>query len=45
LLGGGVAAGIGLENDNLMLLLLICLALGILASKYRPVLSSFRSCP
>src|SRR6516162_4510940 len=24
-LGGGVAAGIGLENDNLMLLLLICL--------------------
>jgi hypothetical protein len=37
-LGGGVAAGIGLENDNLMLLLLICLALGILASKYRPVL-------
>jgi len=37
-LGGGVAAGIGLENDNLMLLLLICLALGILLSKYRPVL-------
>jgi hypothetical protein len=37
-LGGGVAAGIGLENDNLMLLLLICLALGILASGYRPVL-------
>ena len=37
-LGGGVAAGIGLENDNLMLLLLTCLALGILASKYRPVL-------
>jgi hypothetical protein len=39
-LGGGVAAGIGLENDNLMLLLLICLALGILASKYRPVLGT-----
>jgi len=37
-LGGGVAAGIGLENDNLMLLLLVCLALGILASQYRPVL-------
>ncbi|HEY3872593.1 MAG TPA: glycosyltransferase family 39 protein [Actinocrinis sp.] len=37
-LGGGVAAGIGLENDNLMLLLLICLALGILASEHRPVL-------
>jgi Dolichyl-phosphate-mannose-protein mannosyltransferase len=39
-LGGGVAAGIGLENDILMLLLLICLALGILASKYRPVLGT-----
>jgi hypothetical protein len=39
-LGGGVAAGIGLENDNLMLLLLICLAVGILASKYRPVLAT-----
>jgi hypothetical protein len=39
-LGGGVAAGIGLENDNLMLLLLICLGLGILASKYRPVLGT-----
>jgi hypothetical protein len=39
-LGGGVAAGIGLENDNLMLLLLVCLALGILASKYRPVLGT-----
>jgi hypothetical protein len=39
-LGGGVAAGIGLENDNLMLLLLICLALGILLSKYRPVLGT-----
>ncbi len=39
-LGGGVAAGIGLENDNLMLLLLICLALGILVSQYRPVLGT-----
>jgi hypothetical protein len=39
-LGGGVAAGIGLQNDNLMLLLLICLALGILASNYRPVLAT-----
>ena len=39
-LGGGVAAGIGLENDNLMLLLLVCLAVGILASKYRPVLGT-----
>lgn len=39
-LGGGAAAGIGLENDNLMLLLLICLGLGILASKYRPVLGT-----
>ena len=39
-LGGGVAAGIGLENDNLMLLLLVCLALGILASQYRRVLGT-----
>ena len=39
-LGGGVAAGIGLENDNLMALLLICLAVGILASMYRPVLGT-----
>jgi hypothetical protein len=41
-LGGGVAAGIGLENDNLTALLLICLALGILASTYRPVLATPR---
>jgi hypothetical protein len=37
-LGAGAAAGAGLENDNLVALLLICLALGILASQHRFVL-------
>jgi 4-amino-4-deoxy-L-arabinose transferase-like glycosyltransferase len=37
-LGGGVAAGAGLENNNLMLMLLAGLALGILVSQHRPVL-------
>ena len=33
-LGAGVAAGLGLENNNLMLLLLIGLAVGLLASAH-----------
>ena len=37
-LGGGVAAGVGLESDNLLALLLIGLALGILVSAHRSVL-------
>jgi Dolichyl-phosphate-mannose-protein mannosyltransferase len=37
-LGAGVAAGVGLEDNNLMVLLLIGLALGILVSQHRPVL-------
>jgi Dolichyl-phosphate-mannose-protein mannosyltransferase len=37
-LGAGVAAGIGLENNNLMVTLLAGLALGILVSEHRPVL-------
>jgi hypothetical protein len=37
-LGAGAAAGVGLENDNLVVLLLVSLALGILASKHRFVL-------
>jgi 4-amino-4-deoxy-L-arabinose transferase-like glycosyltransferase len=37
-LGAGVAAGAGLEDNNLMLTLLAALALGILLSEYRPVL-------
>jgi Dolichyl-phosphate-mannose-protein mannosyltransferase len=36
-LGAGAAAGIGLENNNLMIMLLAGLALGILASEHRPV--------
>jgi 4-amino-4-deoxy-L-arabinose transferase-like glycosyltransferase len=39
-LGAGIAAGLGLENDNLMLMLLIGLALGILVTRYRPVLAT-----
>src|SRR4249920_2902720 len=34
----GAAAGIGLENNNLMLMLLAGLTLGILVSEHRPVL-------
>jgi hypothetical protein len=37
-LGAGAAAGVGLENDNLLVMLLIGLALGILLSPYRPAL-------
>ncbi|MGD0925149.1 MAG: glycosyltransferase family 39 protein [Streptosporangiaceae bacterium] len=37
-LGAGVAAGLGLEADNLVVLLLICLAVGLLASAQRAVL-------
>jgi Dolichyl-phosphate-mannose-protein mannosyltransferase len=37
-LGAGAAAGAGLESDNLVALLLIALALGILASQHRTVL-------
>jgi hypothetical protein len=37
-LGGGAAAGIGLEDNNLMLLLLIGLTIGLLASGHRAVL-------
>jgi Dolichyl-phosphate-mannose-protein mannosyltransferase len=37
-LGAGAAAGIGLENNNLMVMLLAGLALGILVSEHRPVL-------
>ena len=37
-LGAGVAAGLGLENDNLMLLLLAGLTIGLLVSPHRQVL-------
>ena len=37
-LGAGVVAGAGLENNNLMLMLLAGLGLGVLVSVYRPVL-------
>ena len=37
-LGAGAVAGIGLENDNLLIMLLIGLTLGILFSEHRPVL-------
>jgi len=37
-LAAGAAAGLGLEADNLVVLLLICLAVGLLASAQRPVL-------
>jgi Dolichyl-phosphate-mannose-protein mannosyltransferase len=39
-LGAGVAAGLGLESDNLVILLLIGLALGILVSEHRAVLGT-----
>jgi 4-amino-4-deoxy-L-arabinose transferase-like glycosyltransferase len=39
-LGAGVAAGLGLEDNNLMLLLLIGLAVGIFLSTYRGVLAT-----
>ncbi len=37
-LGAGVLAGLGLENDNLMALLLAGLAVGLLVTPHRPVL-------
>jgi hypothetical protein len=37
-LGAGAAAGLGLEDNNLMALLLVCLAAGLLLSRYRTVL-------
>ena len=37
-LGAGAAAGAGLENNDLMVMLLAGLALGILVSEHRPVL-------
>jgi 4-amino-4-deoxy-L-arabinose transferase-like glycosyltransferase len=39
-LGAGVAAGLGLEANNLMVLLLVTLAIGLLLSPYRPVLAT-----
>ncbi len=39
-LGAGVAAGLGLEDNNLMVLLLVGLAAGIFLSGYRPVLGT-----
>ena len=39
-LGAGAAAGAGLENNNLMVMLLIGLALGILVSQHRPILQT-----
>src|SRR5262249_32473339 len=39
-LGAGLGAGIGLQDSNLMLLLLACLAAGILCSGHRPVLGT-----
>jgi hypothetical protein len=40
-LGAGVAAGVGLESDNLLVILLIGLALGIGVSQHRPVLRTW----
>jgi hypothetical protein len=37
-LGAGAAAGAGLENNNLLVMLVIGLAFGILVSEHRPVL-------
>jgi hypothetical protein len=39
-LGAGVAAGLGLEANNLMVLLLVALAIGLLLSPWRPVLAT-----
>jgi hypothetical protein len=39
-LGSGAAAGVGLENNNLTVMLLAGLALGILVSEHRPVLGT-----
>jgi 4-amino-4-deoxy-L-arabinose transferase-like glycosyltransferase len=40
-LGAGVAAGLGLEDDNIVFLLLAVLAIGILFSAQRPVLRTW----
>ncbi len=37
-IGAGAAAGLGLESDNLVLMLVASLGLGILATQHRPVL-------
>jgi len=37
-LGAGVAAGLGLEDDNIVILLLVALAVGMLLTTQRPVL-------
>ncbi len=39
-LGAGVVTGVGLEADNLLALLLIGLALGLLVTQYRPLLGT-----
>jgi 4-amino-4-deoxy-L-arabinose transferase-like glycosyltransferase len=39
-LGAGVAAGLGLEDNNLMVLLLVALVVAIFCSRYRPVLGT-----
>jgi Dolichyl-phosphate-mannose-protein mannosyltransferase len=39
-LAAGAAAGLGLEDNNLMVLLLICLAIGLLGSAHRAVLGT-----
>lgn len=40
-LGAGVAAGLGLQDDNIVLLLLAALAAGILLTAQRPVLRTW----
>jgi 4-amino-4-deoxy-L-arabinose transferase-like glycosyltransferase len=40
-LGAGVAAGLGLESDNIVFLLLVVLAVGIFFSVQRPVLGTW----
>jgi 4-amino-4-deoxy-L-arabinose transferase-like glycosyltransferase len=40
-LGAGIAAGLGLEDDNIVLLLLVVLAIGILFTAQRPVLRTW----
>jgi len=40
-LGAGVAAGLGLQDDNIVFLLLVALAIGIFCSAQRPVLGTW----
>jgi 4-amino-4-deoxy-L-arabinose transferase-like glycosyltransferase len=40
-LGAGVAAGLGLQDDNIVFLLLVVLAIGIFFSVHRPVLRTW----